>query len=148
MPQSLSKVYIHIIFSTKNRFPWILEEIRPNIQAYIVEVASGLGVYTEEIYINPDHVHILCTLPRTLTIAELVQKIKISSSNKVSEIGPKEFHWQKGYGVFSVSQSKIKIVKGYIQNQKEHHKKITFQDEYREFLKEYFIEYDEKYVWD
>ena len=148
MPQSLSKVYIHIIFSTKNRTPWISEDIRPNIQGYIVETASKLGVYTEEIYINPDHLHILCTLPRTLTIADLIQKIKISSSNKISEIGPKEFYWQKGYGVFSVSQSKTGIVKEYIQNQKEHHKKITFEEEYRKFLQEYKIEYDEKYVWD
>ena len=148
MPQSLAKVYLHVVFSTKNRIPIIREEIRPNAQAYFVQVGANLGSYTEEIFMMPDHIHWLCTLPRTITIADLVKNVKISSSIKFQELIHRDFEWQKGYGVFSVSQSKLEIVKKYIQNQSEHHRKIDFQREYRRFLEEYRIEYDEKYVWD
>ncbi|SFO01739.1 REP element-mobilizing transposase RayT [Algoriphagus ornithinivorans] len=148
MPQSLAKVYLHCVFSTKNRIPMISEEFRPNAQAYFVQVGSNLGSFSEEIFIMPDHIHWLCTLPRTITIAELIKNLKISTSIKFKEIIRRDFEWQKGYGIFSVSQSKLGIVKNYIQNQKEHHQKIDFKTEYRRFLKEYQIEFDEKYVWD
>lgn len=148
MPQSLAKVHIHVIFSTKNRIPLIKETIRPIAQAYFVEVAANFGSYTEEIFMMPNHVHWLCTLPRTLTIADLIKKIKISSSAKMKDFGIPNFLWQRGYGIFSVSQTKLEIVKKYIQNQQEHHRKIDFQSEYRQFLEEYRLEYDEKYVWD
>lgn len=148
MPQSLSKVYLHIIFSTKNRIPLISEEIRPKAQAYFVHVGANLGSFTEEIFMMPDHIHWLCTLSWTITIADLVKNVKISSSIKMKEMVRGDFNWQKGYGVFSVSQSKIETVRKYIRNQPEHHKKEGFQDEYRRFLKEYQIEYDEQYVWD
>lgn len=148
MPQSLAKVYLHIIFSTKDRKPFISAETKPILQAYIVSLASDLGIYTIEIFANPDHIHWLCTLPRTLTIADMIQKIKIPSSNKMARIGSKEFHWQKGYGAYSVSQSKLETVKRYIQNQDQHHRNVTFQEEYIKFLEEYEIEYDLKYVWD
>ena len=148
MPQSLAKVYLHVIFSKKNRVAYISPELQPILQAYIVSLAAKLGVFTIEIFANPDHIHWLCTLPRTLTIADMIQKVKIPSSNKMSEIGNLEFHWQKGYGAFSVSQSKLEIVKQYILNQEEHHKNMTFQEEYIKFLEEYGIEYDPKYVWD
>jgi putative transposase len=148
MPQSLSKVYIHIVFSTKNRIPMILEAFRPNAQAYFVEVGANLGSYTEEIFMMPNHTHWLCTISRTQTISDLVKNVKIASSAKMKEFGVPDFSWQKGYGAFSVSQSKLEIVKRYIQNQHEHHKKINFQSEYRKFLEEYKIEYDEQYVWD
>ncbi len=148
MPQSLAKVYLHVIFSTKDRKPFVSPKIKPILEAYIVSVASNLGIYTEVIFMNSDHIHWLCTLPRTLTIADMLQKVKIPSSNKMTEIGPKEFHWQKGYGAFSVSQSKLEIVRKYIQNQEEQHKHMTFQEEYIKFLEEYGIDYDPKYVWD
>jgi REP element-mobilizing transposase RayT len=141
-------VYLHIVFSTKNRLPKIPKEIRPNAQAYFVQVGASLGSFTEEIFIMPDHIHWLCTLPRTISIADLVKNVKISSSIKYKEIIHRDFEWQKGYGAFSVSQSKLEIVKKYIHNQPEHHGKIDFQNEYRRFLEEYQIEYDEKYVWD
>ena len=148
MPQSLAKIYLHLVFSTKYRAPLISEKIRPDAQAYFVQVGANLGSYTEEIFMMPDHIHWLCTLPRTLTIADLVKKVKISSSIKVEEMLQKEFSWQKGYFTGSVSQSKLTTVKNYIQNQPAHHKKKEFQSEYRKFLEEYKIEYDEKYVWD
>jgi REP element-mobilizing transposase RayT len=148
MPQSLSKVYLHVIFSTKNRAPLISEKIRLDAQAYFVKVGSNLGSFTKEIFMMPDHIHWLCTLPRTITIADLVKNVKISSSIKMNEMVKGDFNWQKGYGAFSVSQSKIETVRKYIQNQPEHHAKEDFQTEYRRFLKEYQIEYDEQYVWD
>ncbi|MFN3996640.1 IS200/IS605 family transposase [Algoriphagus sp.] len=148
MPQSLAKVYLHIIFSTKNRVAHVSEEIRPNAQAYFVEVGANLGSFTEEIFMMPDHIHWLCTLPRTQTIADLVKNVKIPSSAKIKEMGVRNFAWQKGYGAFSVSQSKVETVRKYIQNQPEHHIKEDFQTEYRRFLKEYKVEYDEQYVWD
>lgn len=126
----------------------ISEEIRPNAQAYFVKVGAGLGSFTEEIFMMPDHIHWLCTLPRTITIADLVKNVKISSSIKYKGIIHNDFEWQKGYGAFSVSQSKLETVKKYIQNQQEHHQKIDFQTEYRRFLEEYRIGIDEKYVWD
>lgn len=148
MAQSLAKVYLHIIFSTKGRIPLVKEEFKKAMESYLVKVGSDLGSYTEAIYLNPDHLHWLCTLPRTITIADFLNKVK-SNSSKIGkvEVSPK-FAWQNGYGVFSVSQSKVEVVKRYIFNQKEHHKKITFQEEFRKFLKEYHVEYDEQYVWD
>lgn len=115
----------------------------------MIELASNsMGVFTEEIFANPDHIHWLCIFPRTLTIAELVQKVKILTSSKMKKIAHLDFAWLKGYGAFSVSQSKVDVVKKYIQNQEEHHQKLSFQEEYRRFLKEYEIEFDEQYVWD
>ncbi len=148
MPQSLTKIYLHVVFSTKNRIPIISEAIRPNAQAYFVQVGANLGSFTEKIFIMPDHIHWLCTLPRTITIADLVKNVKISSSIKFKDLIRQDFEWQKGYGAFSVSQSKLEIVKRYIQNQHLHHQRKDFQAEYRRFLEEYRVEYDEKYVWD
>jgi REP element-mobilizing transposase RayT len=148
MPQSLAKVYIHIVFTTKTGFPFIHEVVRPELQSYIIGTLSNLGIFTYEIYANPDHIHILCTLPRTLTMANLVSKIKTSSSKWIKTKGIHEFDWQDGYGIFSVSSSKVATVENYIRNQPEHHKQSNYKDELRQFFKEYEIEYDERYVWD
>lgn len=148
MPQSLARVYLHLIFSTKGRHPWVKKELKDRMEAYLVKLGGDLGSYTEAIYLNPDHLHWLCTLPRTITIADFLNKVKSNSSRVAKiEVDP-NFSWQNGYGAFSVSQSKVDVVKAYILNQEEHHKKITFQEEYLKFLDEYKIEYDEKYVWD
>lgn len=146
MPQSLAKVYLHIVFSTKNREAFISEKIRPGAQAYFVEVGANLGSYTEEIYMMPDHLHWLCTLPRTCSIADLVKNVKTPSSAKIKEMGVHGFSWQKGYGAFSVSPSKLDVVKNYIKKQPEHHSEGDFQSEYRRFLREYQIQFDESYV--
>ena len=148
MPQSLAKVYVHIVFSTKHCQNFIQQEIRKELHSYLIGVLSKLGLYTHEIYANPDHIHILSTLARTITIADLVSKIKTSSSKWIKLQGISDFDWQYGYGIFSVSASKVDTVIKYILNQPEHHKKITFKDELRQFFKEYQIEYDERYVWD
>jgi REP element-mobilizing transposase RayT len=148
MSQSLSKIYLHCIFSTKYRQHFIKETIRQDLYAYIVGILSHHHSYVEEIGAYSDHIHILCTLPRTITLADLMSKVKASLSKWFKKQGIENFSWQNGYAAFSVSESVVQIIKKYIQNQDKHHKKTTFQDEYREFLKDYSVEYDEKYVWD
>ncbi len=148
MPQSLAKVYIHIVFTTKTGFPFINESVRPELQSYMIGTLSNLGIFTHEIYANPDHIHILCTLPRTITMADLVSKVKTSSSKWIKTKGIHDFDWQDGYGVFSVSASKVARVENYIRKQPEHHKQANYKDELRQFFKKYEIDYDERYVWD
>jgi REP element-mobilizing transposase RayT len=148
MPQSLSKIYIHVVFSTKHVQPIIPENIREELQKYIIGCLNNISSYTYEIYINPDHLHALCTLPRTVTTAQLISKMKAPSSKWLKEKGIPDFGWQDGYGVFSVSPSNINAVKKYIQNQPTHHKKKYFKDELRLFFKKYNIDFDERYVWD
>jgi len=97
-----------------------------------------------------DHVHILFSLARVVTIADIVQEVKTSTSKWIKTKGRehRNFHWQRGYGAFSIGQSNMESLKRYIRQQKEHHKRITFQDEYRKFLNVYGIDYDEKYIWE
>jgi len=150
MPQSLSKVLVHIIFSTKNRHNFISKEIKDELCRYISGILKNIK--SEPVMINgvSDHIHILCTLPRTITQAGLLEEIKKSSSKwiKTKYRSFEKFAWQSGYGIFSVSSSLIKNVVTYIKNQEEHHKKVTFQEEFILFLKKYNIEYDERYLWD
>ncbi|MDP2335666.1 MAG: IS200/IS605 family transposase [Bacteroidota bacterium] len=146
MPQSLAKVNVHIVFTTKYGQEFIKDEIRDELHSYVIGVLSNLGSYTYEIYANPDHIHILCTLPRTITMADLVSKIKTSSSKWIKHLGIPDFYWQDGYGIFSVSASKIAAVKKYILSQPQHHKEVDYKDEFRLFLKENGIEFDERYV--
>ena len=148
MPQSLAKVNVHIVFTTKYGQQLINDEIRDELHSYVIGVLSNLGSYTYEIYANPDHIHILCTLPRTITMADIVSKIKTTSSKWLKNKGIPDFYWQDGYGIFSVSSSKVETVKKYIKNQLQHHKEVDCKDEFRLFLKENGIEYDERYVWD
>ena len=148
MPQSLSQVYLHIVFSTKHHNRYIHENIRPDLQAYIVGILSELNSYVIEIYANPDHVHILCNLPRTISIAQLVNKVKSNSSRWMKYRDETFFKWQDGYGVFSVSQNDLENVKKYIMNQTNHHNTISFKEEMRRLFDDYYLEYDEKYVWD
>ena len=128
--------------------PLITDTVRKDLHSYIIGTLSNIGSYVNEIYANTDHLHVLCTLPRTITIAELISKIKTSSSKWIKKQGVVNFSWQDGHGSFSVSSSKVRIVEQYILNQPEHHKKTSFKDELRIFLKEYNIEYDERYIWD
>ena len=148
MSQSLSRVYIHCVFSTKRRKPLINQLIRDELHAYIVGTMSALGSYVQAVYANPDHIHILCTLPRTMPIAELISKTKTASSKWIKKQGVDDFSWQNGYAVFSVGLSGIKAVEKYILNQEVHHRKQKFQNEYLKLLTEYGIDYDERYVWD
>jgi len=111
MPQSLAKVNVHIVFTTKYGEEFITDKIRPDLHSFIIGTLSELHSYTHELYANSDHIHILCTLPRTITMADLVSKIKTSSSKWIKTRGIDNFYWQDGYGIFSVSTSKITAVK-------------------------------------
>lgn len=148
MPQSLAKVYTHIVFTTKHGQCFITDDVRAELHSYMIGVISAMGSYTYEIYANPDHVHILNTLSRTITIADMISKIKTSSSKWLKQKGILGFDWQDGYGIFSVSASGVNAVSRYIRNQPIHHADTGYKDELRQFFHEYKIEYDERYVWD
>lgn len=150
MPQSLVKNYIHIVFSTKNRQPFIDKSIKDELHAYLGGACKELGCPVLAVGGVEDHVHILCLLSKNIALSELVGKVKANSSKWIKTKGEQyaNFYWQNGYGGFSVNPTETEVVIKYIQNQEEHHKKRTFKEEYRLFLKKYQVEYDERYVWD
>jgi REP element-mobilizing transposase RayT len=150
MPQSLSSILIHLIFSTKHRQPLITPQIEVELHPYMASIFRAMKSPALALDGTEDHVHILFALSRVITIADLVEEVKTESSKWIKTKGSnfRDFHWQSGYGAFSISQSHVANVKCYIQSQKQHHRRITFQDEFRTFLKRYQIEYDERYVWD
>jgi len=149
MTQSLSKVLVHLVISTKHREPFIVPEVRPRLHAYIVGILDNLKSPSLQTGGVEDHVHILCALGRTISQADLVEEVKKSSSKWMkAEGGVPGFSWQAGYGAFSIGESQADTVIRYIQNQEEHHRKGTYQEEYRRFLERYRVAYDERYVWD
>lgn len=150
MGQSLSKIYVHLTFGTKERYPFINYTIEERLHEYI---AGTLKKYqSPALIINSvsDHIHILFCLSKNYSIAKVVEEVKKGSSKWMKEVkeGNAKFSWQVGYGAFSVSSSKIEIVKKYIENQKNHHKTKTYKEEVESFLEQYdVIGYDEKYFW-
>ncbi|MDA0244357.1 MAG: IS200/IS605 family transposase [Chloroflexi bacterium] len=150
MPQSLSAMVIHVVFSTKYRQPCLTPVIQAELHPYLAGIINNLGCYTIQVGGVEDHVHLLFYLSRTLTMAKIVEVVKTNSSKWLKTKSPDltEFHWQIGYGAFSVSQSDVARVIDYILNQEEHHRQMSFQDEYRRLLDRYLVQYDEKYVWD
>jgi len=149
MPQSLALVLVHVIFSTKNRIAFLQSaELRSEVHAYLTGTLRGLQCEPLRGGGMEDHVHILAGLSRTTSLAELVKKLKTSSTMTIKAKGHSHFSWQSGYGVFSVSQSTKESVIAYIANQEIHHRKMTFQEEFRSFLAKHGIAFDERYVWD
>ena len=150
MGQSLTKNYIHIVFSTKHRLPLIDDNIEVELHSYLGGICNSLECSVIKVGGYSDHIHILCLLSKKITLMDLMKKLKSSSSKWIKTKGDKyqNFYWQDGYGAFSVNPAEIEIVTNYIANQKEHHRKKTFKGEYIAFLKKYHVEYDEKYVWD
>ena len=150
MSQSIAQVLIHIIFSTKNREPFIRPEIESELYAYIVSISSTFGCYVHEIGGMQDHIHMACNLSRTISISKFLEEIKKPSSKwiKTKGIAYQNFKWQNGYGAFSVGMSQLLGVKRYITEQAKHHRYKTFKEEYIEFLKKYKVDYDERYLWD
>lgn len=150
MGQSLVKNYIHIVFSTKHREPLIDESIENELHAYLGGICKNLECTPIKIGGYSDHIHILCMLSKKIALMKLLEEVKSHSSKWVKTKGEeyKNFYWQDGYGAFSVKPSDVEVVIKYIENQKQHHSKKTFQTEYRTFLKKYNVEYDERYVWD
>ncbi len=151
MPQSLSRIYLHIVFPTKNRERLLTDlDLRKSLHAYVGATMKQLDCTPVEIGGVEDHLHILCLFPRTRSVAEVVKETKRVSTKWLQEqmVELRDFHWQAGYGVFFVSQSNVEAVVDYIRRQEEHHRTVTFQDEYRAFLRKHAVEYDERYVWD
>lgn len=150
MPQSLAYNYIHLVFSTKYREHTILPEIQQKLYDYIAGICKSLESPAIQIGGITDHIHILFILSKKRSLISIVEEVKKSSSKwiKTQGIEYNNFYWQGGYAAFSVNPKQVQIVKRYIQNQEEHHRKKAFQKEYITFLKQYKIEYDERYVWD
>jgi len=151
MPQSLSAVYIHLIFSTKERRPLLRDKTtRDALHAYLGGVSKQLDCMPILVGGVEDHVHLLARFGRTISQAEWVKELKRVSNLWLKESGSNyaTFEWQGGYADFSVSQSSLEQVKQYIARQEAHHQKIGFQDELRALLRKHEIEWDEKYVWD
>jgi len=147
--QSLSQILLHVIFSTKDRKPMIPPELSDELYRYLAAACDAHGSHAYRIGGMPDHVHIACTLPRTVTVSKLLEEIKKSSSKWIKERDPRcnGFAWQGGYGVFSLGQSQLDAVIRYIDGQREHHAKKTFKEEFVEFLQKYNVDYDERYMW-
>ena len=152
MSQSLAKVIVHIVYSTKHRQSWLKDPgLRSELYAYNATVLKN-DVDSPAILINgvEDHLHILCLLSRKFAIMDVIKASKTETSKwlKKQGVAYADFQWQAGYGAFSVSESDVEQVKRYIAGQEEHHKHVSFQDEFREICKKHGIEIDERYVWD
>ena len=148
MPQSLANVVVHLVFSTKNRTEWLEPRIREELLPYFVGILKNVGCTPIQVGGHTDHVHLLFAMTRTRTIAQVVEEVKTGSSKWIKTKGIAAFAWQSGYGVFSVSMSHVDTVVAYVRNQEEHHKTVSFMDEFRALMKEANIEIDERYVWD
>lgn len=151
MPQSLSRIVIHTVFSTKGRVPVFQDSgFRAEVHSYLGGCAKTLDCLPLQIGGVADHVHLLTTLPRTLAVADYVKEVKRASTVWLQNRGGvfRQFHWQSGYGCFSVSESQVPKVRRYVSQQEEHHRAIGFQEEYREFLRRHGQTWDEGYVWD
>ena len=150
MPQSLSHIAVHLVFSTKKRIPWLGEEVRPELHAYLATVARNLGCSCYQVGGVEDHVHMAVRLSRTLSAAGLVEKAKTASTRwlKTKDHRWHAFSWQRGYAALSVDSKGLDNVTHYIATQEDHHRKVSFQEEYRILLRENGIEFDERYMWD
>jgi REP element-mobilizing transposase RayT len=150
VPQSFTNVHLHLIFGTKHREPLTTDDLKERLFAYMGAVWNKTGGKPVLINGPADHVHVLATLPSTCTIADAVRTLKSNSSKWVHETFPRaaRFAWQAGYASFAVSQSGAEEVRRYVESQEEHHRTVTFQDEYRAFLRRNGMAFDERYVWD
>jgi REP element-mobilizing transposase RayT len=150
MPQSLAFVLVHVIFSTKDRAQVLDSSVRPALYAYLATVARNAKCECHRVGGVADHVHLAVRLSRTTNIADLVENLKSSSSKwlKTQSPGLSKFGWQRGYGAFSVGPADLSSLSKYIDAQETHHRKQSFQDEFRAFLKKYGVECDERYLWD
>ena len=151
MAQSLARLWTHLIFSTKDRYPFLTDAgVRADMHGYLATVLRTHDCQTLIVGGCDDHVHALFSLSRNYSIANIVKEIKRTSSAWVKTIDRRysKFRWQAGYGAFSVSQSHLEQVQLYIERQEQHHRRKTFQEEFRAFLKRYQVEYDDRYVWD
>lgn len=147
--QSLVKNAIHLVFSTKNRRPWLKEKIRPRLFAYLAGIFQQWECPAIVIGGHDDHVHPLFLLSKNYALKDIVEEVKKGSSKWIKTLGAEMsgFSWQNGYGAFSVSESKIAEVRIYTERQEEHHQRMTFQDELRQLFARHGIDVDERYLW-
>jgi len=151
MPQSLVQIYVHVVYGTKHRKPFLKDDaFRDQTHRYLAGICRNLKCPALIVGGVEDHVHILCRLGRNIEIADLIRDLKRDSSKWVKSEQPRlaEFHWQQGYGAFSVSPGHIDALKGYIASQQTHHRHETFKDEFRRVCRKYGLEIDERYAWD
>ncbi|MBS1542622.1 MAG: IS200/IS605 family transposase [Bacteroidetes bacterium] len=150
MAQTLVKNYLHIVFSTKGRAPFIHPSIENELHFYMTGICTELGCYPIKIGGYNNHVHILCNLSKRITLAAFMEKLKGNSSKWIKTKGHefRNFYWQGGYAAFSVAESDLQRLIKYLNNQHEHHEKATFKEEYISFLEKYEVDYDERYLWD
>ncbi|MBI1746484.1 MAG: transposase [Acidobacteria bacterium] len=150
MPQSLSSILVHLVFSTKRREPLITAEIEPELHKYMATAFHSLKSPALLIGGTEDHIHTLLSLSRSWAMADVVGEVKTSSSKwiKTKGLGFRRFEWQTGYGAFSIGQSGVAALKRYITGQKDHHERHSFQDELRVLCRKYGVGLDERYVWD
>jgi REP element-mobilizing transposase RayT len=150
MPQSLAALHVHLIFSTKDRAPALIEDVRSALHGFLAGVLQEIGCHPIIINSMEDHVHLLFDLGRTVAISQVVEAVKTGSSKWLKTRNPRlaRFAWQSGYGAFAVSESSLGEVRDYISRQAEHHRARSFQDEFRAFLGRHRVAFDERYVWD
>lgn len=150
MPQSLARLHVHLVFSTKHRVPLIHDGTRDSLHRYMGVVLGNFSCPPVLINSVEDHVHLLFNLGRTVSVAAVVEEVKTTSSKWMKTQGADltTFAWQKGYGAFAVSEAHLADLSRYIERQREHHGPVSFQDEYRRLLGENQVPYDERYVWD
>jgi REP element-mobilizing transposase RayT len=149
MASTFTKLLAHFIFSTKHRDPLITPAIEPDLHAYMVGITRNLDCWTMALNGTADHVHLLISMSKKITVIDLMENVKKDSSRWLNErkILPTKFHWQDGYAAFTIGESGVPGLTRYIQGQKEHHRTITFKEELLNFLKKYKVEYDERYIW-
>ena len=150
MPQSLSIIIVHVVFSTKDRAPVLVGDVRPKLHAYMAACVRALGCECTRVGGTEDHVHLGIRLSRTLSVAALVQDVKRLSTKWVKKqtTALAAFAWQRGYGAFSTGPDRESALVRYIDNQEEHHRELSFKDEFERLLAANGIEFDERYVWD
>ncbi len=151
MPQSLANLLVHIVFSTKERRALLQNhDLRAEMHRYIAGISANLECPAIIVGGATDHVHLLASQSRTITLAEWVKELKRASSLWAKKKSPlwSLFQWQAGYGAFSVSQSQKERAREYIRTQEKHHRRLSFQNELRQLLKKHEIEFDERYIWD
>ena len=150
MPQSLVRNYIHLIYSTKHRVHLIDEAIQPQLFSYIGGICANNDCLPVQIGGHTNHIHALFLLSKKIALMKIAEEIKSHSSGWMKTKGEmyQNFYWQSGYGAFSINPSEVDVVMEYIKNQKQHHHKMTFEEEFRKFLKKYGVDYDERFVWD
>ncbi|OLE51084.1 MAG: hypothetical protein AUG51_25320 [Acidobacteria bacterium 13_1_20CM_3_53_8] len=144
---SYTNLLYHIVFATKRRSPFITNELRADLHAYLGGTARGLGGIALEVGGVADHVHILAKIKPTVAVAEFIKRLKADSSGWANRKTRGRFAWQARYGAFTVSESQVEKVRAYVRNQEEHHSRVSFEEEFKALLKAHKIEFDEKYLW-